>query len=49
MHCKGEHLSASCEVLKDVPAGREVLKKDGRCFVCLAMGHRASQCHSAKR
>ena len=49
LFCKGEHFSASCEVVKDVPARREVLKKDGCCFVCLAVGHRASQCHSAKR
>ena len=49
LYCKGEHLLASCEVVKDVPARREVLKKDGRCFVCLAMGHHARQCHSAKR
>ena len=49
LFCKGEHFSASCEVVKDVQARKDVLKRDGRCFVCLAVGHHASQCHSARR
>jgi len=46
---KGEHYSASCEVITSVPARREILKKEGRCYVCLARGHRATQCRSSKR
>jgi len=49
VYCKGEHYSASCEVITSVPARRDILKKEGRCYVCLARGHRATQCRSSKR
>ena len=49
IYCKGEHHSASCETITSVPARKEALKKEGRCFVCLARGHRAAQCCSSKR
>ena len=38
-YCKGGHFSASCEIVTD-PRGRfEILKRDGRCFVCLSLDH----------
>ena len=49
IYCKGEHYSASCETITSGPARKEALKKEGRCFVCLARGHRATQCRSSKR
>ena len=49
LYCKGEHHSAPCETITGVPARKEALKKEGRCFVCLARGHRATQCRSSKR
>ena len=48
-HCKEEHYSASCETITSVTAQREVLKKEGRCFICLNKGRRATQCRSTKR
>ena len=39
VYCKGEHYSASYETTISVPTRREILKKEGRCFVCLARGH----------
>ena len=49
IYCKGEQYSASCETITGVPARKEALKKEGRCFVCLARGHRAAQCRSSKK
>ena len=49
VYCKGEHYSASCETITCVSARREILKKEGRCIVCLARGHCATQCRSSKR
>ena len=49
MYCKAEHYSASCETVNTVPTRIEILKKGGRCFICLASGHRAAQCNSSKR
>ena len=48
VYCKAEHYSASCETVNTVSARIETLKKAGRCFVCLASGHRAAQCNSRK-
>ena len=28
---------------------RDILRKEGRCFVCLMKGHRASECQGTKR
>ena len=49
IYCKGEHYSASCETITSVPARKEALKKEGRCFVCLARGYCAAQCRRSKR
>ena len=39
-HCKGEHYLASCEKVKEVTTRKDVLRKEGRCFLCLTNGHR---------
>ena len=49
VYCKGEHYSASCEKVKEVTARKDVLRKEGRCFLCLANGHRVSNCSSPRR
>ena len=33
--CKGKHPSRDCQTVPDVLARKELLKKYGRCFVCL--------------
>ena len=44
IYCKGEHYSVSCEIIKETPARVEILRKDGRCFLCLGKGHKVGQC-----
>lgn len=47
IYCNGEHYLASCGTVTNVPARKEALK-EGRCFLCLARGHHATQCCSSK-
>ena len=49
IYCKGEHYSAACETVKDAQARSEILRKDGRCFLCLGKGHKVSQCTATRR
>ncbi len=42
--CGKPHYSASCEAVTKLSDQKDILRKDGRCFVCLQFGHRASQC-----
>ena len=49
VYCKGDHFSAACESFKDAKARKEILRKDGRCFLCLFQGHKVSQCTSKRR
>ena len=42
--CQKPHYSASCEDVCDVNKRKEILKRDGRCFVCLRKGHISKQC-----
>jgi hypothetical protein len=42
--CQKPHYSASCEDVCDVNKRKEILKRDGRCFVCLRKGHITKQC-----
>ena len=47
--CKEEHYSAACERVASVAASKDALLNEGRCFLCLATGHRASQCLSLRK
>jgi len=50
VYCNKEgHYSASCGKVSSPQARKDILKKEGRCFMCLAKGHRAGQCNSSKR
>ena len=49
VYCKGEHYLASCEKVKEVATRKDVLRKEGRCFLCLTNGHRVSNCSSPQR
>ena len=42
--CRKPHYSFSCETVTKLSDRKDILRKDGRCFVCLQFGHRASQC-----
>ena len=48
-YCKEKHRTSACSVVTNRPARMEVLKKEGRCFVCLRKGHMASSCFSKYR
>ncbi len=44
--CQQEHPSASCFVVTDIDARKQILKKQGRCFLCLKRNHLARDCES---
>ena len=46
IYCRDSHYSASCDKVTTVQSRREILRKEGRYFVCLMKGHRASECQS---
>ncbi|XP_065918882.1 uncharacterized protein [Dysidea avara] len=47
--CKEGHYSASCSKVQDVHVRKDTLRREGRCFVCLSVGHKVSQCTSSRR
>ena len=46
-YCKGGHFSASCEIVNDPGARFEILKRDGRWFLCLNLGHQITSCEKS--
>ncbi len=44
--CRNFHLSAKCTVVTDPNQRKGILKKQGRCFVCLKRGHISKECPS---
>ena len=52
-YCNGSHYSAKCDIVSTPQARKAILRKQGRCFVCLSRAHtRAScsaGCHSCPR
>ena len=49
VYCKGDHFSAPCESFRETKVRKEVLKREGRCFLCLSQGHKAAQCTSKRK
>ena len=49
VYCREGHYSASCTKVSTIPARREILRKEGCCFVCLRKGHRANECQSHRK
>ena len=47
VYCNQDHQSTSCTVVTDVDARREVLRKAGRCYVCLRRYHISRDCRSS--
>ena len=47
LFCRGDHLASECHVLTNIEERKGILKKQGRCFICLRRaGHLARNCNS---
>ena len=46
--CKKGHRSIDCVVVANVSERKEILKKQGRCFICLKRSHIAKDCDSKR-
>ena len=49
VYCKGDHFSTACEAVREIKVRKEMLRREGRCFLCLSQGHKASQCSSKRK
>ncbi len=45
-YCDKNHFLALCTTITDVTARKEILRKTGRCFVCLRKNHLSHECRS---
>ena len=48
-YCRQGHSSSSCTVITDVAQRKAILKRTGRCFVCLKRHHLSRDCRSPAR
>ena len=46
--CKNEHRSVDCDIVTSIRERREIVKKQGRCFICLKRAHIAKNCDSKR-
>ena len=46
--CKQDHKSVNCVVVTNVSERKDILKKQGRCFICLKRSHIARNCDSKR-
>jgi len=46
-YCRQIHPSASCKLITDVAHCKSILKKTGRCFVCLKRHNMSKDCRSS--
>ncbi|CAB4017874.1 E3 ubiquitin- ligase DZIP3, partial [Paramuricea clavata] len=44
LYCLQEHLSQNCKKIQDAGERKQILRKYGRCFICLKRGHISSNC-----
>ena len=47
VYCNKDHLTSTCDVVKDIQARKDVLRQAGRCYVCLRRNHISRNCRSA--
>ena len=45
-YCQRPHTSNSCSTVTDINERKEILKRSGRCFICLRKNHVARDCKS---
>ena len=48
-YCQKPHLSKECRIVSQPEARRQLLRKTGRCFICLRSGHISKECRSKLR
>ena len=48
-YCSHPHKSIDCESVVQAGARKQILKKSGRCFICLKKGHLSRECRSTGR
>ena len=48
-YCGKQHYLASCETVVLPNERKDILRRAGRCFVCLRIGHRSSQCFPSRK
>ncbi len=48
-YCSQSHPAATCDVVVEIEARRESLRRSGRCFSCLRRGHLSRACRSTNR
>ena len=46
LYCHGDHFSSRCDKVTNCKARKAILRKHGRCFICLDNGHIAENCTS---
>ena len=46
-YCNSDHLTNSCDIVKDVQARKDILRRAGRCYICLRRNHISKNCRSA--
>ena len=47
IYCNNDHLTNSCDTVKDVQARKDILRRAGRCYICLRRNHISKNCRSA--
>lgn len=48
-YCDKDHFPANCDVVPEVRARKQILRKSGRCFSCLRKGHLSRNCRTTHR
>ena len=45
-YCQGKHATVDCQTVTNVNSRKQILRRNGRCFLCLRKNHIASKCTS---
>ena len=48
-YCRQSHASSSCRTVVDVTERKQILRRTGRCFVCLRKNHMSRECRSTMK
>lgn len=48
-YCDKDHSAASCDVVTEIDARKQILRKSGRCYSCLWKGHLSRDCRTTHR